>query len=159
DDMGINVFRLRPIDGTFPTYENVTTARWTGIEVERGDWKPVGFNPSYLKSVADIAKALDSETVECFDYAGADGKEQPSLFTFGPKAPGVALFLMPVRTEAKMSEANRMLLAPSIKLTLAALKAHETRNREAAKDLKGPDKEAALAKADDFARRIKAVLD
>jgi hypothetical protein len=160
DDMGINIFRLMPVNGMFPNYENVTTNRWSGVDVERGDWKPTGFNPTFLKSVADVAKALDSETVECFDYAGADGKSQPILFTFGPKVQGVALFLMPMQVQSKMGEANRLLLAPSIKLTLAALKAHETRNRDAAKELKaGPEKEAALAKADAFAARIKAVIE
>jgi hypothetical protein len=125
----------------------------------REDWKPTGFNPQYLKAVADIAKTLDSKDVQFFDYAAEDGKEQPVLVTFGKDADGVALFLMPQQTEAKLGAGARMLLAPSIKLTLAALKAHETRNLEAAKKATGAEKAAAQAKADDFARRIKEVLE
>jgi hypothetical protein len=159
DGFGVNVFRVTPIDGEFPKYEMVTTARWSGVGTVREDWKPTGFNPQYLKAVADIAKTLDSKDVQFFDYAAPDGKEQPVLVTFGKDADGVALFLMPQQTEAKLGAGTRMLLAPSIKLTLAALKAHETRNLEAAKKATGAEKETAQAKADDFARRIKEVLE
>jgi hypothetical protein len=159
DGMGVNVFRVTPVDGKFPDYQRVTTANWSGVGVERGDWKPTGFNPGYLKAVGDIAKRLGSESVECFDYAKEDGSEQPVLFTFG-KVDNVVLFLMPQRVEQqKVAEATRLLLAPSIKLTIAALRAHETRNVEAAKKLTGAEKEAAIAKAEEFAKRIKAVLD
>ncbi len=159
DAMGINVFRVKPVDGTFPDYERVTTAGWSGMSVDRADWKPTGFNPAYLKAVGEIAKRLDPETaVQCYDYAAPDGGAQPVLFTF-EKVPNVVLFLMPTRVEHKMGAATRLLLAPAVKGSIAALKAHETRNREAAKDLKGAEKEAALAKADEFAKRIKAVLE
>jgi DNA polymerase III beta subunit-like protein len=158
DAMGANVFRLTPIDGTFPDYERVTTQNWSGVGVERSDWKPTGFDPAYLKAVGDIAKRLGTESVQCFDYAKEDGSDQPVLFTFG-KVDNVVLFLMPTRADPKMAEAARLMLAPSIKLTIAALRAHETRNKDAAKDLTGEAKEAALAKAEDFAKRIKQVLE
>jgi len=159
DGLGVNVFRIKPIDGTFPDYERVTTAKWSGLSVDRGDWKPTGFDPKYLKAVGDIAKRLDPEAkVSCYDYAAEDGSEQPVLFTFST-VPNVVLFLMPTRSDPKMHEATRLMLAPSVRGSIAALKAHETRNREAAKDLKGAEKDAILAKADDFAKRIKAILD
>jgi hypothetical protein len=159
DAMGINVFRIQPIDGTFPDYERVTTANWSGLQVDRGDWKPTGFDPQYLKAVGEIAKRLDPEaSVSCYDYASADGGEQPVLFTFST-VPNVTLFLMPKRVDPKMGEATRLMLAPSVRGSIAALRAHETRNREAAKDLKGTEKDAVLAKADDFAKRIKAILE
>lgn len=158
DALGINLFKVQPIDGTFPDYEKVTTASWSGVGVERADWKPTGFNPSYLKAVGDIAKRLGTDSVQCFDYVGINGTDQPVLFTFG-KVANVSLFLMPAKADPKMAEATRLMLAPAIKLTLAALRAHETRNRDAAKDLKGAEKDAALAKADAFAKRIKDVVD
>lgn len=165
DGFGVNVFRVTPVENKFPKYEAFTTARWTGVGSDRGDWRPTAFKPAYLKAVTDVAKVLGSDSIECFDYAG-DGdpkaSQQPVLFTFGKEADGVALFLMPIpasQTAQTMSAGNRMLLAPSIKLTLAALKAHETRNIEAAKKATGAEKAAAQAKAEEFARRIKAVLD
>jgi len=52
-----------------------------------------------------------------------------------------------------MPEADRFVLASAIKSSLAALKAHETRNRKAAKTLTGQNKAEALAKADVFKAR------
>lgn len=162
DHMGVNVFRVQPVDGEYPAYENVTIKAWSGAGSQRADWKPTAFKPAYLKAVADVAKALGSDSIECFDYATPEGGVQPVLFTFGKDADGVALFLMPMvgsKDPGPMGKGNQLLLAPAVKLTIAALRAHETRNRDAAKGLKGDEHKAALAKADEFAARIRAVLE
>lgn len=157
DDKGESVFRLARIDGTFPDYAEIT-GKWTGEGGMTGDWQPTGFDPKYLKSIADIANRLGAKGVECFAPT-PQGKDRqgPALFTFSGVG-GVAMYLMPRRCDESVSDETRELLAPSVKLTLAALRAHETRNRKAAKKLSGPAKDDAIAKADDFKARIEALM-
>lgn len=158
DAMGENVFRLKPVDGQFPNYADIIGG-WSSEDEARGDWSPIGFDAKYLKSVGDLAAKLGSKSVACFASKrdAKTGNEGPVLFTFGGVG-GVALFLMPTKTDAQVAIQNRDMLAPAIKSSIAALRAHETRNRKAAKKLSGAEKEAAITRADDFKARIEALM-
>lgn len=156
DARGESVFRLAPVDGTFPDYQQIM-AGWSGEEKPRGDWAPTGFDPKYLKSIADIANRLGAKGVECFSTNGKGDDVAPALFTFSGVG-GIALFLMPRKVDEQIAAETQQLLAPSIRLTLAALKAHETRNRKAAKKLTGQAKDDATTKADEFKARIDELM-
>jgi len=162
DAQGFNVFKVKQIDGAFPDY----VQRMGGFggafdDSDRGEFQPTAFDPKYLKSVGDIATRLGAKAVLAYgmpDDIAKNGKRspRPSLFTFGGL--GVALVVMPMRTEPVMHEADRIVLSSAIKSSVAALRAHETRNRKAAKKLTGDEKVAALAKAESFKARLEALL-
>lgn len=136
---------------------------WGGAfgDGERGEFAPTAFDAKHFKQVSDVASRLDAKQVVAYASPQRQiGKGLPvpgvTAFTFGG---GVALFLQPKVITDQMGEADRILLAPAIKLSVAALKAHETRNRKAAKKLTGPAKAAALSKADEFKARLEQLVN
>ncbi|HTE37504.1 MAG TPA: hypothetical protein VK630_13260 [Reyranella sp.] len=172
DHSRASVFRDQPVDGTFPDYERlVGSFGGTFDDGDVGEFKPTAFNPSFLKTVGEVAAKLGSEAVSAYampdrviETPAKDGKpakverlKSPTMFTFG--GIGVAMIVMPHNGVAPMNEADRAILAPAIKSSLAALKAHETRNRVAAGKLTGPAKVAALAKADEFKAKMAALVE
>lgn len=162
DPLGFNVFKVKPIDGQFPDYGQLIGGFGGAFDDDdRGEFQPTAFDPKYLKSVGDIATKLGAKSVLSYsmpDDVAKNGErsKRPTLFTFGGL--GVALVVMPMRGEPTMHEADRIVLSSAIKSSVAALKAHETRNRKAAKKLTGDEKAAALAKADAFKARLEALL-
>jgi len=162
DPLGFNVFKVKPIDGQFPDYAKLIGGFGGAFDdVDRGEFQPTAFDPQYLKSVGEIASRLGAKAVLSYtmpDDVAKDGKRTPSptLFTFGGL--GVALVVMPMKAEPAMHEADRIVLSSAIKSSVAALKAHETRNRKAAKKLTGQEKADAIAKADNFKARLEALL-
>ena len=164
-----SVFRVQPIDGSFPDYSKLIGGFGGAFDdVEVGEFRPTAFEPAYLKSVGDIATRIGAKQVVAYDMPDharevtKNGKttierdRSATLFTFGGL--GVGLVVMPMRTADVMPDADRLLLAPVIKSSIAALKAHETRNRTAAKKLTGQNKAEAIAKADAFKSRILELL-
>lgn len=162
DPLGFNVFKVKPIDGTFPDYGQLIGGFGGAFDdVDRGEFQPTAFDPKYLKSVGEIATRLGAKAVLSYtmpDDVAKDGKRTPSptLFTFGGL--GVALVVMPMKADAPMPDADRFVISSAIKSSVAALRAHETRNRKAAKKLTGDEKVAAIAKADSFKARLEALL-
>jgi hypothetical protein len=137
-----------------------------GFAVEKMDFEPVGLNSKYLKHVSDIAKTLDQFVLEpeekqkdgiavrCF--SGSPTK--PIVFDFS-NVPGVLLFIPPVEFKQHLNSSTISMLAPALKATLSALRAHQTRQEIAAQRASNPFAKAeAEAKAESFKLRIAALL-
>jgi hypothetical protein len=136
DKGGGAVFRLSPIDGTYPDYRAVMAGGGDAfLSGNTGDFASVALESQHMKGVADIAKALDCESVRAF--AGGDEPGTPRVLTF-PSFPGAVLYLMPAKADGRpvLQADTRALLAPALKATVAALKAHATRWHNALKDAK-----------------------
>jgi hypothetical protein len=146
------IFKMYPIDGKFPDYERIIEQSSFSAE-GRGDFEPVGFNGQYLKAVGDIAKVLEVEAVAIY----ASKVNEAAVITF-PSFPGAVLYLMPTRIEPQMPRGTAAILGPAIRSSIAALRAHETRNRDWAKEASNAaERDIYNAKADEFRRRIEAM--
>jgi hypothetical protein len=173
DEAGSAVFRVPVIAGSFPDY-NAAIATGSVVKLDEdgnvmgGEWEPVGINSRYLKHCGDIAKTL-SDALPKEDRAKhgmvvrafAANPEAPVVFSFD-KWPGAILMMAPAKLAiaAKVMPAQTAaLLAPATKLTLAALRAHVTRQvawGEAATDpVIKADHEA---KAEGFRVRIAQIM-
>lgn len=154
------VFKCAPVDGTFPDYQTLLGSITGGVsvesEVQRGDFEPVTFSGKYLKAVGDLSKILGGKDAAVSVYAAT--KSDAALMTF-PEAPGAMLLLMPRRGDGPIHSETVALLAPAVKGTLAALRAHLTRNQEAAEAATDPvEKARYLDKANEYERRIADLL-
>jgi hypothetical protein len=162
-----SVFRLTPIDAKFPDYRRIIAGATSAIAPQspRADLRGTAFDGKYLKGVGDIAKILSGDKEKCQvnvmspDVAdGQDGDGDPSIITF-PYSPGAVMYLMPQRLVTSMAPATAAILQPAIKSSIAALKAHETRNRQAAKAATNEaEREQLNAIADDFKLRVARIL-
>jgi hypothetical protein len=168
------VFQIDPVSGTYPEYDRVIGAGSFARHDEDGqvrgpEWEPVGINSSYLKHVGEVAKLLDAGlpkearskkgmVVRAFNSSGAQ-KTVPLVFDFSTW-PGAILVIMPARLSSPaISAPTAALLAPAIRMTIAALRAHETRNRAWAEEADTEEAKAAfVAKADGFQVRIAEIL-
>lgn len=155
-------FRTQPVDGSFPDYELVMAHANCGLDPEREpeafqDFEAVGYGGTQLKRLADIASALQKGgSVSVF--AKSRREDAPVLITF-PMSPNVIMYQMPMKS-GLMPEQTAALLERPIKASIAALQAHETRNRKAAvKCTNARERNDLVAKADGFAKRIKALLE
>lgn len=152
------IFRHSRNNGQFVDYQRVIDG--SEFVADTADYRPVAFSGKYLKAVGDMAKVLTGDKDPTVQVMAA-GDGQPAFCTF-PDVPGAVLYLMPRPTDKdwQMPEETREILDPSIKRTLAALKAHETRNREQAKEARTKEARAFYnAKAEDFATRIKETME
>ena len=153
-------FRLSVVDGTFPDYQALMGSMTGGVtdtaDIPRSDFEPVSFNGRYLKAVGDLAKILAGKgskddglmAVSVF----AQEASGPALMTFA-STPGALLVLMPMRAANTHAE-TVALMAPAIRGTVAALRAHKTRNEEAAEATDDPiEKQRFTERAADYQRR------
>jgi hypothetical protein len=157
----------------FPPYENVFNIQSfsdmteEGDMVEKREWEPVGFNSRHLKHVGEVAKILEAGmpkdsrekngmTIRVFDNGEPSA---PRVFDF-VGWPGALLVIAAVQlTQTVLPLQTAKLLAPAVKLTLAALRAHATRWLDAATKADGEvAKAACLAKARGFQERVAAIL-
>ena len=149
-------FRCPAVDGTFPDYNLVIS----GIDLTpSGEAEPLehlSFNGAYLKGVGDLAKVLGADSVNFVK----GHKDAAQVITF-PGVADAALILMPLRVAQPVVATTVRLLGGAMKGTLAALKAHETRNRVVADDESVDEgvRNAHRAKADSFAERIRIILE
>ena len=115
-------FRLLPVSGKFPQYDrlldSIDLSARTMVDLES-----TSYQASYLKGAADLAKLLDSRSVQVF---GSRAEGKPTLITF-PGCPGAVLLLMPLVSEDTIAPQTAKLLAGPIAGTVAALRAHRTR--------------------------------
>lgn len=155
----------------FPDYDKMLSeASFTALDEEgmpQGrEWKPVGFNSRHLKHCGEVAKILEaglpkearSKTglvVRAFDA----GDDAPRVFDFDGW-PGVILVMGQVRVAAEpLPIATANLLAPAVRLTVAALRAHATRWTQRAAEAKDQvEKVAAEARAESFQARIAEIM-
>lgn len=157
---GIGQFALAPIDGRFPEYMRVVASAGEVLASERKPLETNAIGSDYLKAAGAIAAQLDSPHV--FPFIGS-GDGLPCVFTFHNQ-PGAMLIVMPVREDVKAALPTRivqMVGDNGMARSLAALKAHETRCREAAKKANKVDAERLEGQANVFKARqdeIRAML-
>ena len=171
DPRGECVFRVKIVDGTFPDYEAVMTQITDAIftsgalppngdddaEVVQmvGGPVPIGFRSQYVKSMAEVARLLGSEHVVLRTSSALNG----AMVTF-PEADGAVLYVMPAKVAGKLAKGNSEILALPLKRSLAALRAHHTRNKRWAKEATNPAETAAFtAKAKEFEGRIVTLIE
>jgi hypothetical protein len=128
------VYRVLPVDGTFPDYANILTQLSAFNPGEREAMHSVAYKPQYLKGLGDIAKMLGAQSIRIFSNGGdveEDDKKraEPTLITF-PDAPEAVMVLMPQTHSTELGAPAARILAGPVKLSIAALTAHVTRNTE-----------------------------
>lgn len=117
-------FSVPVIDAKFIDYSRIIANTSGALAGQPAPMESASLDPKYLKAVGALAAQLEAKSVTPF--IGAAG--EPVMFTFDTDWP-VALYVMPVQTHGapQVSAATLKMLAPGLKGTLAALKAHHTR--------------------------------
>lgn len=176
------VFQMTFRDGAFPDYSRVIPPESFVKLDEDGavsggrEWEPVGINSAYLKHVGETAKILDKGLpkatnpedrkaramgmmIRAFTGGGTNTRLAPLVFDFS-LYPGAIMLIMPAKLAPQaLSKQTSALLAPALKGSLAALRAHQTRNLAWAGEATTDEAKAGyLAKAEGFAARIRDVL-
>lgn len=151
------VFDVTPIDATFPDYKRILNDVGDVFSAEREPLETSAINPKYLRQAGQVGALYGAEGVFCFTGNG----EGAMAFTFmGVK--GVILVQMGVRTDDKPGlegSVAKLIGERGMTGTLAALKAHETRNRQAAGKAKNEaERDRLTAAADRFAARIAEIM-
>jgi hypothetical protein len=151
-------FKVRPCEGDFPPYQKIFDG--IGQTIAGGDREALqagGLNAKYVKAAGAVSAALGSDGL--FFFPGKD-EATATLFTFSG-CPGALLIIMPSRMDAPAlsGQVVRMIGASGMQSSIAALKAHATRNTQAAKAATtDKDRERYEAAAADFQRRIDAIV-
>lgn len=147
-------FRCYPVDAAFPDYQRIVDE--VGGITDDADSRPkdfdaVSFQGRYLKAAGDLAKILVGKDGSVSVFAGAP--ERPALMTF-PGATGALLILMPLVDKGPDAD-TRALLAPAMSRSIAALRAHQTRNEEWASGAATEAERATFtAKASEYEQRV-----
>jgi len=159
DPLHHTAFQVGVVEARFPDYRKMIGTMAGGFTAEdHGDFIPTGFAGEMLKGVAEIAKLLGGKDARVGIYARDPAS--PAIVTF-PAQPGVLLYALPVAINVKLADQTAAILAPGIRGTLAALRAHQTRHAKAATDKTAtPEARAtAEAKAKEYAERIRNVVE
>lgn len=157
EHLGMAQFTVTPVEGQYVDYKRLMAqiGDVIGSDAARLPADTSALNRDYLKAAGVVAASLESASVRPFiDPSGKHG----AVFTFDD--PGAILVVMPMRvdTPALRAPTMRILGADGMSRTLAALKAHETRNRTAAAQAKGKEERAKLeGVADQYAKRISEI--
>jgi hypothetical protein len=173
DPMKHTTFITDVVDGEFPGYERLFQAESFGQMDEFGrpigrEWQALGINSQYLRKCSDVADALETGLEESAKtkhgmvirtFIGGSPMA-PVVFTFD-KWPGTILFLLPtVLKQRPLANETALVVAPAAKLTIAALRAHATRNRQWAVDAINETARAVfLAKAAEFDERVRLISE
>lgn len=154
---GMARFAVTPVEGKFPEYVRVMDGAGNVFAAQREPSDTTCVDSAYLKSAGMVAALLGSKTI--FPFVGASSRDA-CVFTFG-NAPGALLYVMPVNAgnvPAITAQTIRIIGATGMTGTLAALKAHETRTRQAAKECKSTtQREELIKKADGYAARASEI--
>jgi hypothetical protein len=171
-DGGGNVtFKVPVAMAEFPDYDGVIKAKSGNLYNADGslnirEWEPVGFNSAYLKQCGEVAKTLDAGVAKdlrsksgmmIHAYGGQAGVP---LFIEFTSVPGTIMVILPRALALKVPHtATAQLLAPAIKASVAALRAHSTRWLQVADNAGSEiEREAAIAKSRQFLDRVGALL-
>jgi hypothetical protein len=156
DHVGDTTFRVAVIADSFPPYEPVIANAADAVDGgERAPLDSTAFEAKHLKAAAELQKVIGARGV----HALLGGTGSPSLFTFAGR-PGVALYIATlVGAGAAIEAATAAILAPGLKATLAALKAHQTRAAQKAEaESDATERQRLEARAAEFADRIAAII-
>jgi hypothetical protein len=156
-----------------PDYEaNIQMKTFTDLTDDAGrtmrpEWEPVGFNSRHMKDVGDIARILEGGmdkrvrekngmTIRVFDQGNINA---PRIFDFQGWDGAILIVGAMALPTAQFPLLTAKVLAPAVKGTIAALRAHATRWTDAAAQAESEEARAAcLAKAESFQQRVNAVL-
>ena len=139
----------------FPDTEKIAegAAGTLSHEGERMPMETTAIDAAYFKLATLVADSLGIKGVQ--PYMG-DGTSA-AVFAFGIRR--AAMYVMPLREAGSLSTQAASVLAPAVRGSVGALKAHQTRNEQAAKEAKDPEEAKALReKAAKFAKRIKELM-
>lgn len=152
-------FRLNPLDGSYPDiYAVMSGAAGTLANRESAPLDSVAFNGKYLLAAGELAGILNASALNLF----ASEPNEAAIITFAG-VDGAVLYLMPTKTASTaIGAATAAIIAPALNYhgTLAALRAHQTRQATKADDETQPEsvRVAARAKVGDYESRIAAIL-
>ncbi|HVH73296.1 MAG TPA: hypothetical protein VM755_00115 [Stellaceae bacterium] len=151
------VFKLRPLDAEFLQYQRILDDLKAFKARKVSEMSSTAFDARYLKGVGDLAKLLDSNTVQVFD-GGAEG--EPTLVAF-PGCEFAVLVLMPLKEQPRLGAGAARILEGAVNGTVAALRAHRTRWATRLEDpqLSAAARKAAENKIADYDRRIAAIIE
>lgn len=174
-DSGQNMaFRVDVVAGDYPEYWRFIPPESFGSLDPEGrpqghEWEPVGINSVYLKHVGDLARTLEAGlpkdqrskqgmVVRAFN-GGTSTDVRPLIFDFS-NWPGAVMVVMTAKlANPGISAETAALLAPQLKLTLAALRAHATRWLVRAEEASDEQQKAhAQGRATEFQERIAEIL-
>ena len=172
DDKDQSVFKVSALFGEYPDYDKALEASsFTTLDDDGNDenreWQPVGINSLYLKQCGDIAKTLEAgleadkrSKLGMVVRAFNSGKSGAPIVLDFSTWPGAVLVVAPaVMASNVTSKETAAILAPALKATIAALRAHATRWEQRAVEAADPgEKAAAAAKAGSFRARAAAVM-
>lgn len=151
--------------------DHIQVATFTDMDEEgeratRSEWEPVGFNSRHMKSTGEIAKILEGGIDK--DRRNPNGMvvrvyqgnpDAPRIFCFDGMDGAfliVGALQLPMRPLPLLTA---KILEPASKGTLAALRAHASRWRDAAAAAETEEQRTAcLAKAESFNMRVAALL-
>lgn len=172
DEDDAAVFKVDVIRGPYPDYTAKIGADSFAVldadgQPQGREWETIGINSQYLKHCGDIAKLLDAglpkkerNKAGMIVRAFNSGKPTaPLIFDFSTW-PGAILVMLPARGADQVTHrATAALMAPAVKLTLAALRAHATRQLAWAEAATDPIIKADHeAKAAEFVRRVAEIV-
>jgi hypothetical protein len=135
-------FRLRVVDGTFPSYQKVIEQ--AGTVLAGGERQPLtgtSMQGEYLKQAAAIGAKFGAKGITPF--AGASGT--PTVVTFFGE-PGALFLIMPLQVQSaeQMPSQTMALIGRGLEGTLAALKATQTRQKKQLAEIKDEKAKAAM---------------
>jgi hypothetical protein len=143
-------FLVNRLEGSFPDTTLVVGQLDNLAGAEQAD--AVTVDPKLMKTACAVSALLSGKNGYITAYTSA---ESANVLTF--KYPGAFMLLMP-KHGAKMSDQTRSALAPAVKSSVAALKAHQTRVENSLSELSGASLEEAQAKIVAYQTRIDALL-
>jgi DNA polymerase III beta subunit, central domain len=150
-------FRLRAIDGKFPDYRKVIESAGRVLAGgERLALSGVSLNGDYLKQAAAIGGKFDAKSITPFV---GDADDTPVVISFQGE-PGALFIVMPMKADAEtqMPVQTLALIGKGLEGTLAALKAVQTRQKNALSEAKSEaEKKPIEASMREREQRIAAV--
>src|SRR6185312_3744667 len=122
---------------------------------EMKDMESTAFDPTQLKGTAEVAAILGSSLVRVHGSASDD---VPSLVTF-PGAPGTIMLILPHgQKQHALPAPTAQLVEGSVRGTIAALRAHQTRWKQKGEKAKTQkDRTAIEEKVAEYEERILAL--
>jgi hypothetical protein len=144
DSSKLATFRPAVVDGVFPEYQRIMPASELFEARGRVDFENVAYDPAVLRRATDVAKLLSGKEMHHMRlFASPDS---PNVITFD--YPGTMLIVMPIRNVEAFAPATARLLAPAVTSSVAALKAHMTRAKQAGN----------MKKVEEYEARIEAIM-
>jgi hypothetical protein len=176
DEMDEAVFKIAVLPFAYPDMDGVFklnsfAAMNEDGEVRAQEWEPIGIDSRHLKHCGAIAKILEAGLdkqvsaqkkalgqgfiIRTYSGSGA----APLVFSFDDW-PGAVLVMAPAQLATpQIAKETAAIMAPAVKLTLAALRAHATRNHAWAEEATNPRIKAEYeAKARVFEERVAKIV-